>query len=488
MQPYLYVTTSMIWWAWTACASEWIEDDNSNVIQAMCKIANVNWRPAETAYEHMERDTEDKIPWRLHPNNRGFDAGKMPKDDKLVDLQYLTLEGTEQQLCRRIAAVTMPQMSPNDVKSVLHRLEDHLLRLPRGGYAYQPRQTFFHWHRYITLPRQTPEGEVPGTKQLALLATECPTEYNPFGTNPETEYRTEDDVPKLGGENVKLPVVDLSDMKKKVLYFMPSAASTFRQDVISQALQAAMMCSSFPVGKRLEGFTDPTDPSRFNVATFSPYLIDKCVSELDLNEGFSMNADGEMVYEDPDMPDHMKPTSRREGIVFNHRAGLAKEELGMATSFSMAPTAVGDNSWKERYQSDAQLMSKTQTLVRDLDNESAERRHVEIGRPLDEPVLTPTYIRERHFNESKRLGITPCLNMDWPFELNEVRDALSHAFRAGNGTQDVRKIIGSTYGLSKSESGLTRAQRDMLNAQRQPTLQQQPRRVYEDPLLKRRKI
>jgi hypothetical protein len=467
MQPYLYVTVSMVWWAWTVCASEWINDDNSNVVNAMCKLARIDWGPKDTTYDHYERDKENKLPFRMHANSN-YKEPDPPGDAKLIDLQYLVLTGTEDQLCRQIAATTEPRMGVDEVKSVLARLEEHLVPLPHGGYALQESQTFADWHKYEILPNDL-TGQ-PGVKKLQDNTFICPKKFNPFDNDPTKEFRKEDDVPKMGGESITRPVVDRCDIGKRMLYFRPDTAAFFKQNVITKALQYATCSPFFPTGKMLEGFVDPHDLTRFSVFVATKSTIENTVRAIDLKQGWEVGKDGKLVFNKPSVPEDGRPIPRREGIVFNHRAGLPEEDAQIATCKPLAPQKEGDDTWQTRYQSDAKTMSKTFEVIQDLDAYSARRQHTRCGRPLDEPVRTPQWIRAEHeracreASEKTKRHVKPYEDLDYPEENMRSKKRLTDMWKAYNGTEDVQHEIDFMFEESHRISRMSRAQRNALES------------------------
>ncbi len=209
IQPFLYVTIEQIYWVWTACATEYIDSDMTNVLNAMIAESNCGYTANESMYHMYETDINNRIKFKIM-ENRDYVAGgadNSPADAYMIDINYCVLEGTLKSICSRVSARTTPHLTPEEVGSMLERLEKELMSPVRGGYAAQKRGTFEKWHRIKA-----------NGKKMVDTAT-VPTIYNPDGE--KERERRESDVPKLGS-GCQLSVVDLSDVDRhKRLYFTP---------------------------------------------------------------------------------------------------------------------------------------------------------------------------------------------------------------------------------------------------------------------------
>jgi hypothetical protein len=390
IQPYLYVTTSMVWWTWTAYAGEFINDDYTNVIRAMIKVANVEWNVGDNPYKIFESDIHNRVPWRTHKNTEYRKGEDLPHDDVLIDLQYLTLEGTLDQIAGQVAERTNPKLSEADVEGLLKHLAKKLVHLPRGGYKPQPRQRFEMWHKFTDLP-----SEHNGHHGVKHLHEVCPPEYVTDGRSPAEHMRTEDDAEALG-DNVQKHAVDLCDLaQKKVLHFMPYAQEAFLQKVIQEALVACTMCASTRPGKILLGTTDPLDNARFETIYFSEEDIEETVTKFDEGDGWEHTVHGGLRYVGQGEP---ATVPRRTGIAFNRRGAMTDADFDETAREPIAP--VRDDAERDakmaRYREEMDAMSAPFEVVADLDEESALRQHVACGRPLDEPVRSPKWIMEQY--------------------------------------------------------------------------------------------
>ncbi len=420
IQPYLYCTVEMVWWVWTVCATEWVDDDNSNVLRALICDTGSNWEQGENAYDIFAQDVDNKVKFRLRRNPEAVTdkdgPNQLPADQYLIDLQYLAVEGTIEQISKRIAQYTNPRMSETDISSVITRLKSQMHTLETPGFKPQPKGTFERWHRYLELP----VGMNDGKKLLQSDLHKCPKAYLKGHSNPAVDMRKAEHVDREP-ENKQMPIIDDSDLRKHdLLYFMPSAISAFQNGIIQEALFAATICSTIRPGKYLLGFADHTDSTRLMVTKLTKQFIDDFVDEEDKKSGFKISY-GKPVFIDQSVPKRFRPTSRREGITFNHRVGMTASQAVYMTARPWEPTKEGDNSWQERYKQGAEAMSKTVEVVYDMNAYSARKQHMRCGRPLYEPVRTPTWIQEQYEKGCEKKKIDPDLDMDYPNDI--VKDA-----------------------------------------------------------------
>jgi len=420
MQPYLYVTVSQIYWALTACSSEFIDEDCGNVLRAMEAEAGVTFLDKESNYNVYESDINNRVPWRIStnkehdksqkdvPGNSTYVAG----DAKLIDINYLTLKGKLDVLAERISLRTKPRMHANAVIAVLDRLKLHMIKPERGGYAPQGAQTFKEWHRFTNAALTEKK-----------LGSHCPAQYNKEGARPPGEhFRNEDDVAPYGADDCKLPMVDMSELSAiGELYFMPRVHKNFDTNMLLTALTHITMCATTPPGKILTGIPDSSDPTRCVVVNRTQADIDGFIERWDAHQGWTENpVTHELVFGDDKIPTDMQPVPRRQGIVFNNYAAWGDEEAAMITTMPWAPKT--DNSWHREYSEGAATMTKQRHIVADLDEESARAQHIRCGRPLDEPIRTPAWIAARI--GSHHLGI------NYPDQQAAIRKDMQARFKA----------------------------------------------------------
>lgn len=407
IQPFLYVTVSQIWFVWTACASEWINDDYCNVLRAMLIETRCQWQEGDTPYSIYERDVGDKIKFRTY-ENRFYDKAapgdsELPLNKFYIDLNYMVLEGTEDNIAQRVSQHTNPRMEPDQIKGIFKRLSEMQKVPDRGGYAPQLKGTFAVWHKY----------DKEGHEGKKKIDPSCPLIYMQ-NNDVQGEPRGEDDVPTLG-EGATLSIVDRSDLNKKKLYFMPNVSHYFRQEMILEALRYATLCGSTPEGKILLGFTARDNTTRLEVQPLPRRALDTYLKIRDEEMGFTLRRDRSWKSDDPDA------VSRQDGIVFNRCAAFSDVEAMIATAVPFAPKPVGDNSWKSVYEQDAEAMSKPLQIIRDLDLYSATRQHMRCGRPLDEPVRTPQWIKQKTGNKS--------LGVDYPKDITRKRSTMEKTWK-----------------------------------------------------------
>lgn len=434
IQPYLYVTVSQIYWALTACASEYVNDDIGNVLRALSIESGVKFDDNDTNYNIYERDVAGRVPWR---ERKSDEPQPKPGDQKLVNINYMTLYGSEEQICERVAQRTDPRMSAKDVGSVLARLQNHMVKPDRCGYQDQPKETFAKWHKL-------------GANGLKEVGEGCPPAYNADADRPANAYaRTADDVPSLA-EDVRLPIIDMSELRAaRRLHFMPNLASKFDPKIIVTALNNATVCASTRPGKVLTGFTQATDPTRVEVIASSQVAIDARIRKIDEDNGWVRDEDGDLVFVHDGVPEYARPVSRTKGVAFNHRAAWAPEEADILTAAPLAPKADDDGDWRLRYQEGAKSMTKTREIIYDLDVESATRQHMRCGRPLDEPVRTPAWIMQR---------IGPAhLDVDYPLQQEAIRKRLEVSWKQRNMSKNEAEKLDK---LIWEESKMTRAERN----------------------------
>ena len=410
MQPYLYVTTEIIWWAWTTLACGWIEENNSNVLRAVMKVAGVNWDDAETPYQHYEadigKDGHKFIPFRE----------RLHKGEQCIDLHYITLEGPTDQLFSLIAMETCPKLSTTDVAGVMYNLSKHAVRVPRGGYAWLPVKAAAEWHKFTQLPDPENPANLQGTKNVGNAMPQEFRTYNPDVSVP----RRQDDWPTYG-DDPNMFVVDMCEAgigNNKRIHVMPGVAHLFQAKTIVEALVNATVSKTFRPGKMLLGLPEEEDARVLKTFTCPQAWVDHVVSELDEKEGWVRASDGTLCWTgNPEVPENERPVSRREGIQFNRRGGMSDSEARFFTEVPTAPVREGCDEWKRRCENDIETMQAVRDVIEDLDYESAVRRHIKCGRPLDEPVRSQEWIREQYNRACRDMEKPIHRDMDYPHDV-----------------------------------------------------------------------
>lgn len=502
LAPYLYCTTDIVWFVWTALASQWVNGDYFNVLKAATKLALARagiggtWSEVDTPYGFYERDAKNKygvMPWKESKNQAAVQSRPMgvggvggnangaeqidtscsEADRKLVDINYLTLKGTKGQLAGQIAQYTNG-MSANDVRGVLDQLAAKSFPMGNKAFTPQPKGTFAKWHKFETMPND--DTGAPGLKGTGITMMTSPY----MEKNPDSDMeRTEEDVPRMA-DNIALPVIDMSDMDRKYLYFMPMAAFKYRESIIKDALYHATMCESTPVGKYMLGTPYADDPSFFQVASVDEYGKEKMIRNWDRIIGYTRDANGINHYDDPTIPESERAVSRRDGIVFTQRAAITHKESKLLSAASGAPVEEGDTRWIERYANALRSVQNASEIWENLDDHSAMLRHAECGRPLDEPVRTQTWIARQERVVRRELGMKLHLDEDYPFSVKKVRNndmnqANHQRYRKSAHVSNDELTKYNSEALSAFTGELTREQKRQRREQlRQQQQQQQP--------------
>lgn len=446
IQPYLYVTTEIIWWCWTSLASGWIEEQNSNVIRAACKVAGVVWEDGTSPYTVYEHDMKKEVGWKIKKN-----ADTSVKDNDLIDINYIMLHGTKEQICRNISQKTSPHLDWTDVMGVLNVLSTTQVAPPGGAFTPQVRNVLEKWHMFKTLPTK---GNEDGVKPVGA---DMPEEYK-YNNNDFFEMRGENDFPKLPADTT-MPVVDLVDMNNKKLYIMPSVCGSYRNKTIVSALLYATMCRSFPEGKLLLGTPNDDDPTQMQVFSCPKAMINAAVRKYDLDIGYSgVDAYGKPVWVgDPDIDEDERPVSRQVGIAFNRRGGIAAADQDFFTAVPAMPVVPGDTKWSDRCKEDIRGMEQAREVCVDLDYESAKRQHMACGRGVDEVVMSPAYVNERYIQACKEIpGRLASLDKDYPHDWLPEAEKRKAIWEASAATKHAAAISDDVYKMGMETHNMPR--------------------------------
>jgi hypothetical protein len=457
LQPYMYATVEIVWWCWTALAGGWIEQNNRNVIRAAIKTAGVDdiWREGDSPYAMYERDTEDRIPWRRHDNPAGQNAPPgvhSTASAKLVDLQYITLKGTFENVCRNISSNTVPHLDYTTVKGILKVLAATMVALPGGGYKPQDEALFKHWHKYTQLPGN--DGE-PGVKAVDNDGSMVPSVYRFRDPSIEAAnvMRCELDVPRIG-PNAKNTVVDLSTARLCV-HIMPHVADAFSNSKIIDALKFATLHRNMRAGKMLLGMPSDLDATQMRIFACPRHYITAIVRDMDQRAGWD---DRGNWTGNPDVPVEERGMPRSKGICFNRRGGISKTDSIYFTYAPSVPVRAGDAvTWDIKARHDVESISALQLHSTDLDADSAKRRHIVCGRPLDEPVRTQQFILDEYKKAVAAAGERPDwhADVDYPHE-NIVENAnraavWRNASDMGTAKQTFAEICDQDYDIPRKD-------------------------------------
>lgn len=510
VQKYLYSTVPIVWWTLTACATEWIDDDDANIIRALIKDAGGVWSPeGENPYEVYINDVHNDVPFKIvDPNGKaatghggaaakkvqvsknaaaGNGAQEPPPDIsgetnvEMLHLDYLTSKGTLEQICRRACVHTNPRMGYADFLQGIKRLSERNVKPMEGGFEPQPLVMMEYWHKWKELPDGNNPNHPFGKKNTCWG---CPRSYmtdEELKNNPDqtiNTMRTEEHL-KRRAPDAQLPVIDLSDMRHNRLYFMPNAVNIFMQDILLHALFASIVCSTTRPGKYLQGFPDQNQPTYMSVTDITPLDIEEMIESLDGDSGYTIGPGGRPVFIDESVPEELRPLSRRQGISFNQRGGLTPMEQRITMAQSWAPRPAGSNDWREVYESGLKNMSKTSECIEDLNYMSALKQAMNTGQPIDAPIEDENFLQAQYERECRARRLRVDLDMDYPVEFLNKRRHLNGVWSMSSGEPtNVKKHAARSFGRMNRYSNLTREEK-----KREYELRLQERRRNQGPAL-----
>lgn len=204
-------------------------------------------------------------------------------------------------------------------------------------------------------------------------------------------YYCESDIPMINDVSVSedyhhqiLNLVEIIPTQKKVT-FSPMAIELFDKEIILDAFIDATLCKSTKPGKRLLGWADDNDSSKFKTIKLTKEIIEQKVKEFDDNS-----------------PNNA--VLRENGIPFIRRGAI--EESAKAFLY-------GIDQQKEHVQ-------KSIETVKDLDRWAATKQHLICGRPFDEPVRDPEWIKKNYVEAGGLVG-----TVDYPNQI--IRDKLNQS-------------------------------------------------------------
>jgi hypothetical protein len=424
VQPYMYANTEIVFWCCTALGQSLTHDDYHDVLNSIPAVFGFDWDFEDDAYGNYELDVHNRIRFRVVENPSQPD--RKADDAKLVDLNYVFIPGSFRHICGRIAART--GMGQNDVEGILRMLSDNYFEV-NNSYEPQPVEPFNYFHKY----RENVDGKL--YKNVQDPARQLPASFlTPNNPNPE-EPRTKEDVPRVQAM-LKLPIVDLTDMgQNKGIYINLQAAIIFKKDTIISALLHATMHKNFPTGKMLLGITNPNKYDQLKVINFTEDMIARMVRDADEAEGWDVR--GNWIG-DPNTPPEARPTRRMVGLPFNRRANMHEKDLIMFTTLSGTPLdEEKTEQWKQRRSEESRLMEGLIEVYSDLDEEAALRHHLNSGQPLDEPVKTPRFIRERYLKACAEMEREHTKGLQYPEDWKDLDSKAEMSWKASNQTKSM---------------------------------------------------
>lgn len=419
LQPFLYCTTDIVWWCWTSLASSWIQENNSNVINAVLRMQRhgFQWPDGTTPYRQYEYDVDGVLPWRRRPNPSN-------KGDDLIDLQYWTLTGGLDSICKRIAQSSEPRIDAGVVRGVLMELREVFIPVPWGGYSPCPESEMRTWHRCKTRPtfRETGvfgqglEGgderrirEIQIVKHLPQGTQVFPSYFCKRNSDPLV-YRCEEDMPRMASPGeIVMPAVEFGERGE--IHIMPWVAHHFLANKIIDALRWATYCNTTRPGKILLGMHLPHDQQNLRVEKIIPDSLRLFMNQFDQEAGWHMGEfQGEPEEEDTALP------SRYTGICFDRVGAMGKTDALFFTTVAPAPTTLSTAEWQAKSTADTNSMSRARRTISDLDYHAAREQHMRCGRPLTEPVRDPRWIEQQYAQGCAAINRKAHADMDYPYE------------------------------------------------------------------------
>lgn len=423
LQPYLYCTTDIVWWCWTSLASGWIQEHNSNVVNTVIRMqqGGFEWPADTTPYQQYEYDVAGVLPWRRRPNPSN-------KNDDLIDLQYWTLTGGFDTICRNIAARSEPKIDQLVVRSVLTELRNTFIPVPWGGYVPCPDSEMRQWHRCTHRPGLQDTGvvgqgldaddgrriqEISIKKRLPQGTQVFPEHFCRSNADP-LKYRCEADMPRFAkpGE-ITMAAVEFGERGE--IHIMPWVAHHFLANKIVEALRYATFCGTTQPGKILLGMHLPHDQQNLRVEKITPAYLEDFIADCDREAGWnaagtewhSESGDDELVNAVP---------SRRVGLNFDRVGAMGETDALFFTAVAPGPTALTTAEWQAKSEADTAAMGRSRRIISNLDYHSAREQHMRCGRPLHEPVRDPRWIEQQYQQACAAAGRVTNMNMDYPFE------------------------------------------------------------------------
>lgn len=374
MQPHLSPTLQQILFCWTLLCSQYVNSDKSIVISAILKALSLNWTEGTTAYDMFVNQKKAQLPFRRRYNTAHKPVEGADDDDRyLIDLNYVTIEGSSLEKCCETISEYMPvnnRICATDVVGIIRVLADTTVQPPRNGYKLLPAGTAQKHHCKRPTDR---DGVLEWTKVRVQMPGEEPREM------------TEEDWPPMRPLNEKY-VMHVAEIEKvghkgKVkVHVAPWALFKFKEEIILTAFHNVTMNPNFPRQKMITGWTRPEDPAVFQTRDYTePTLAREWSQTLATSE---RRLDG---------------FTRMDGIVFKRCDYLS--ETTAQTLFDEPLVHIGARKLEEqmaRYKAEQLRRSKPLELVTDLEYWGFLKQHVRCGRPLDEPVQTPAQVKKQY--------------------------------------------------------------------------------------------
>lgn len=392
IQPYCYVDLQSILFTWTLLGSQYVDGNNSAVIQGACSAVGIQWDDGTSGYDIFARKGDREIPFRLR-SNHSYKQGKgMEKDKFLIDLDYITIRGNSYHgICERIAEFTPEsnKLFAVDVDGIFQQLSTKMMEPPRGGYKPLPYGISEFMHCYVNEEQK---------RAFDMHGNLCDP-----STTPNFKVYTDADWParQVGDEKVMLHVVEIEKSSGRngfcKIHIAPWAMQQFKELVILDAFEKATMSPTFPQTKMISGWTHHSNPSLFQTFNYS-------------KDNFVYRFSQKLAQAE----ERPKGCTRMDGITFPRHEFITTDEAKMLFDEPLVHHT-DKNARSSVYKAEITRRSEPYVLINDLEYHSTLLQHVRCGRPLDEPLRTPTFIRAQ-YEESIKDGRFH-KNLDYPISL-----------------------------------------------------------------------
>ena len=278
-------------------------------------------------------------------------------------------------------------MYANDVSGILHVLSAEMMEPPRGGYKPMPMGSSEYMHC-------TTNGMKKAFDQNNNMCN---------STDPNARVFNEDDWPRMRprGEKYMMHVVEIErpagrNGKWKV-HFAPWAIEKFRETILLDAFEKATMSPTFPKQKMITGWTHHDDPSVFQTFDYSKgNFVERYSASLAAAE------------------DRPNGCTRMDGITFPRHEYITTDQATLLFDDPLVHETDTEKQ-KNRYATEKDRRSVPFVLVNDLERYSTLSQHVRCGQPLDEPLQTPTYVKQKYVEACG--GVREHKGMNYPLSL-----------------------------------------------------------------------
>jgi hypothetical protein len=354
-------------------ASELIDDDVFNVMQALCKVCAFD--PTATALDNFAKNYENcKF-------KRGRGVGRQDQQDNdLVDLNMLMLEGTPETIASRVCPLTEPQLDASQVQSVIFQDMVGKSFPPQSGKAYALRSYNVLYDCLINkhLDHQQQPAGVAMTHE-SLCSVPCSTQVL-------AEYEKAGARGRLFFSHAIMPLLDVR--------------------VIEDAFYNATITQSYPRIKAIKGIMMDQYPDLFKVAHWTDSFVSEWVREIDEKAGNTV------------------PRPRSQGIcIANTEQCLTTMEQNMFLSIRLNGARTDHDSV---YFDICNDRTADHTVIVDWELEQARRVTFLAGVPLNEAVFYTDAEVFRRYKQHVALdpasGAVTVVDMDYPVSIVRQRD------------------------------------------------------------------